>query len=605
MAVNLIAYTRASTLIIYIPARGEVNWAQEFKTQFAEPIVDHDHSSTKGARIRNAALVTNTMVANGEGVTDVNGITTAYTSADVAVSTDTIQDNAVTGTKLSSSATVDADRAVDSNHIKDNAILSRHIALDVLQDIDIAPDSIGTSELKIDAVETENITDLNVTTAKIADGNITTAKIADSNVTTSKIADANVTTAKIADSNVTTNKIADSNVTTAKIADANVTAVKIGSDVVLSTLNDVASTSPTAGQVLKWSGTEWGPGTDASAAAGTVVIGSQTDATTYSPSEGDIVVVNAVVTFTQNLTGVKLITDQAITIQNSVINRVNIHSSASVTLDSNSGPGTHPQINDCIIKANNIYIANTNKIQKCKFECYGFFFNSTYNMAGTTITTGVEDSTIICTSIFDNNTASVRVKIDRSNITTKLLQGSYNSIDSLITCYDGTTANNAADVQVNGTSYLNSVYEHPFTVNNSGIDTNVITKAKNDASVINIPTTSTALSFNTEEIDNTSSFANSTFTAKVRGFYSVSYYTRFTSIGTNHYAQAMIRKNGVTESGVRIVPEMPVNSSIAETGDMIILELDIGDTVQIFANASATGIDFGGINSHFQVNKIN
>lgn len=233
---NRIKIGDLTTLVIQIPARGATDWAADFKDYFADVIADHDHTSGQGARIKNSALVTNTMVADGAGVTNHENVFTAYTSADVAVSTDTIQDNAVTGAKLSSSATVDSDRAVDSNHIKDNAILSRHIALDVLQDIDIAPDSIGTSELKIDAVETENITDLNVTTAKIAD--------------------------------------------------ANVTAAKIGSDVVLSTLNDVSSTSPSTNDTLEWSGTEWIPTNRVITITTNTVLSTPTSDTTFILTSG-------------------------------------------------------------------------------------------------------------------------------------------------------------------------------------------------------------------------------------------------------------------------------------------------------------------------------
>jgi len=231
-----------SILIIKIPARGATDWAAEFKTNFADLIAEHDHTTGKGARIKNAALVTNAMVAAGEGVTDTNNDFTAYTSADVAVSTDTIQDLAVTTAKI-------ANDAVDGTKIADNSITADHIV----------------------------------------DGTIIAADVANDAITTAKILDANVTTAKIADSNVTT----------AKIADSNVTASKIGSDVVLSTLNNVASTSPTSGQVLKWSGTEWAPATDQAGSGGGSItsITNQTDANSYSPSEGDTLKITADVTF--------------------------------------------------------------------------------------------------------------------------------------------------------------------------------------------------------------------------------------------------------------------------------------------------------------------
>ena len=50
--------------------------------------------------------------------------------------------------------------------------------------------------LKLEVVDTADITDLNVTTAKLADLAVTTAKVADGNVTTAKLADAGVTPPK-------------------------------------------------------------------------------------------------------------------------------------------------------------------------------------------------------------------------------------------------------------------------------------------------------------------------------------------------------------------------------------------------------------------------
>jgi hypothetical protein len=147
-------------LIIKIPARGATDWAAEFKTNFADEIAEHDHTTGKGARIKNAALVTNTMVADGDGVTKVDGTFTAYTSADVAVSTDTIQDLAVTRAKI-------ANDAVDGTKIADNSITADHIVDGTIIAADVANDAITTAK----------ILDANVTTAKIADGAVTLDKL--------------------------------------------------------------------------------------------------------------------------------------------------------------------------------------------------------------------------------------------------------------------------------------------------------------------------------------------------------------------------------------------------------------------------------------------
>lgn len=104
--------------------------------------------------------------------------------------------------------------------------------------------SVGTSNIKNQAVTSAKIADTAIATGKLADGAVTTGKLADNSVTSGKIADgavtANdlasnaVTTAKITDGNVTTAKLADKSVTAAKIADKTVTAAKIADSTITS-----------------------------------------------------------------------------------------------------------------------------------------------------------------------------------------------------------------------------------------------------------------------------------------------------------------------------------------------------------------------------------
>jgi len=158
-------------------------------------------------------------------------------------------------------------------------------------------------------------------------------------ISTAKLEDNAVTTAKITDLNVTTAKIADLNVATAKLANNSVTNAKMGTDIPLSTLSNVSSTSPTTGQVLKWSGTEWEPGTDqvGTGVGSITTIANQTEANSYSPSEGDTLKITSNVTFTDV-----------------TFNKIKIYIDDSITLTFNSS-----DINDCYIVGGNLICKGT------------------------------------------------------------------------------------------------------------------------------------------------------------------------------------------------------------------------------------------------------
>jgi len=74
---------------------------------------------------------------------------------------------------------------------------------------EIAADAVVNSKIADNAVQTENIVDLNVTTEKLAADAVTNAKLADNAVQTENIVDLNVTTSKLAADAVTNAKLAD------------------------------------------------------------------------------------------------------------------------------------------------------------------------------------------------------------------------------------------------------------------------------------------------------------------------------------------------------------------------------------------------------------
>ena len=151
-----------------------------------------------------------------------------------AVTTDKIADGAVSSAKLQ-------EDCVTTNKISDLAITNDKIAnRTITQDklvLPIVPPSplirpispqVETDEIKdgaivrakiaVNAVESDNIKDLNVTSGKLASSAVTNAKIADNAITASKIASNAIGSSEIAANAVGTSEIANGAVTAEKLA---------------------------------------------------------------------------------------------------------------------------------------------------------------------------------------------------------------------------------------------------------------------------------------------------------------------------------------------------------------------------------------------------
>jgi hypothetical protein len=230
----------------------------------------------------------------------------AKTVEDVAITTAKLADGAVTQVKLAPGLSLppggvaggDLTGTYPNPTIAENAVNSAKVQDGTIQLTDLAftplarplSPGVATAEIADNAVTTPKIEDGAITQAKLssglsippggtAGGDLTgtypNPAIAASAVNSTKIEDGQVGSADLANNAVATAKINDGAVTQSKIA-AGVTlppSGTAGGDLASSYPNPtvdgiqgraVASTAPTSGQVLKWSGSNWVPAADES-----------------------------------------------------------------------------------------------------------------------------------------------------------------------------------------------------------------------------------------------------------------------------------------------------------------------------------------------------
>jgi hypothetical protein len=213
--------------------------------------------------------------ADAQGVTSITAGTGLSGGTILSTGTIALAANGVTAAELRSDAAVDANRAVTTNHIRDNAITTTKIADGSvtgakLLNTGVTAGVYGSTTLvpriQVDAqgriTVASNVTIAGVAPGGAAGGDLTgtypNPTITTDAVTSAKILDGTIATADLADASVTSVKILDATVATADLANGAVTDIKIENVAPGKILQGGAL----SGQVLKWNGAAWAPGTD-------------------------------------------------------------------------------------------------------------------------------------------------------------------------------------------------------------------------------------------------------------------------------------------------------------------------------------------------------
>lgn len=158
----------------------------------------------------------------------------------------------------------------------------------------------------------------------------------------------------------------------------------------------------------------------------------------------------------------------------------------------------------------------------------------------------------------------------------------------------------------NGTdTFVNGIYNHPFTANMDNFRTNVITLAKRSSNQsITSSATNVQVVFNSEQSDDTGSYNNSTgvFTAKVKGNYMVTCSIEAGNLNSNEGVNFKVFKGSATyiKKALFYWQNNYGHTTIAHT-----IPLDIGDTISFYIESAGDDDFYVDTNSSISISKIN
>ena len=307
-------------------------------------------------------------------------------------------------------------------------------------------------------------------------------------------------------------------------------------------------------------------------------------------------------------------------------------------------------VTNCIIQSdNNIEIENNSSdgsadvsLKHSKIKCLGLEFNASGDTSGNDITIrgceiacdgGVtlasvssssseyifQQNNVYCGGDFSNGSATVAVKIEKSNLSVHRIDGAI-TLDSTdgettIDARKGSASNTNLTIQ--GDQFISGTYAHPFVANYTGVNTKIISQSHNSSQQACSGNDNIVVFGDTSSstyIDNTSSLdSDGKFTAPVKGMYHIRATIYVSSAGTSFPTNVVNSANLLVESTVvQAVRPAEMQWSASEcifhldcvvslsVGHDVEVELDGTDTSYTIAYTSATAP-----RSTFSVSKIN